>query len=700
MAAWFTLAAFEWLAWTAWTEHVDLLAALKSAPGLPRAILYALLALAAPAILVMATQLGLAASKDGSWGSPATPLLEWQIALALAAGLGLMLLGGQHWKWLGRDRWMALLVYLLTCLVWLAQPIRPGFFATPPRAPNFEIYPFSDALIYAQYAQSALAGYGFQWPDVPTRPLYIAFLTWLQALGGQDYGHVIVLQTLVLAAFPALLYLLGREIGGHPLGTGLALLAILRDLTANLAAPFALNYTYSKLFFSEMPAALLISLYALMAIRWIRAAKPGEDKAATAWYPLLAGGVLGLAALIRTQSVVVLLAIVPIGFFVMKDRRRWLAGAALMALGVALALAPWLARNYRATGGLVLDNPTSQAMVLARRWSGNNGNDLIPYLPGESAAQYSSRMTQLAFTSLRQDPGRVLGAALAHFSNNEIDNLLIFPLRDRLNNPAELLWPEHAFWQTWNGRPGGGQGILILAYLALFGVGLGCAWHKNGPAGLLPLGISVVYNAWTALFLSSGDRFLVPVDWGMYLYQFLGLLTVAALALSGLNGIREHAWAWLTARSEEASATREQTAPVAANWRGLALSTLLILAMGASVPLTETLFPKIAPIQAPKSAPAAGEVVLYGRAVYPRYYAAGQGEPGSAKLGYGKSDQSRLVFFLVGEANTLVILPLRTAPVFFPNAANVAVIGTQNVGFLQAREIVIQKDGKTMDYVP
>ncbi|MCX6064453.1 MAG: hypothetical protein NT121_01670, partial [Chloroflexi bacterium] len=120
-----------------------------------------------------------------------------------------------------------------TCFLWLAQPILPGYFATPPRAPNFEIYPFSDALIYAQYAQSALVGNGFMWPDVPTRPLYITFITWLHVLAGQDYIRVIFLQTLVLAAFPAVLYLLGKEVAGRPLGLGLALLATFRDLTAN-----------------------------------------------------------------------------------------------------------------------------------------------------------------------------------------------------------------------------------------------------------------------------------------------------------------------------------------------------------------------------------------------------------------------------------------------------------------------------------
>ena len=260
----------------------------------------AFLALVVTTIFISTTKLGITRYNDGSWGEPTTPLLEWQIMLALIASLTFIGLENK-WKWLKNDRVSALFIYIFTCGLWISQPIVPGFFATPPRAPNFEIYPFSDALIYAQYAQSALVGNGFMWPDVPTRPLYITFITWLHAIGGQSYPSVILLQTLVLATFPVVLYLLGKELTGRPLGLGMALLATFRDLTANLAAPFALNYTYTKLFFSEIPAALLISLFLLVVLRWMRQDKP-------IWHALLAGGLLGLSSLIRLQSAVLLAA--------------------------------------------------------------------------------------------------------------------------------------------------------------------------------------------------------------------------------------------------------------------------------------------------------------------------------------------------------------------------------------------------------
>jgi hypothetical protein len=687
LAFWLALSAFELallMASQKWEPSVE---AKNETRLFFRHLLFALIALGIVGVFITTSKFGITPYNDGSWGEPTTPLLEWQIILALCSSLIFLNLE-ERWKWFQKDNLICLFIYIFTCLIWLSQPINPGFFATPPRAPNFEIYPFSDALIYAQYAQSALVGNGFIWPEVPTRPLYISFLTWLHAIAGQDYNHVILLQTLVLAFFPVVLFLIGKELAGRPLGLGLALLAVFRDLTANVAAPFALNYTYTKLFFSEIPAALLISLFTLLVIRWMREPKPP-------WYALVAGGLLGLSSLIRLQSAVVLAVVIPISFFIVNNRKKWLMGSIFIVLGVALALLPWLARNYRATGGIVLDNPISQTMVLARRWSGDNGNTLIPKLLGENDAQYSSRMTGLALSSLRTEPGRILGSAVNHFFNNEIANLLVLPLRDHLDNPGELIWPSRAFWQTWKGQPTPGQIPLIAFYLLLFGLGLAAAFHKNRLLGLLPLALSLVYNAWTALFLSSGDRFLVPVDWAVYLYPFLGLLTLGSLVLKGVPSTG------VFLSNINPISLQEHTI---ISWKKVCLIAILILFCGASIPLTEFIFPQKYPtLNAESLSTSNGTnvlVSLQGRAIYPRWYEAGEGEPGTAKLGYGKSDQSRLVFFLVGEKNSLVIFPSRNLPEFFPNVSDVTITGIFEDGVVNAVKIDVFKDGRSAEYLP
>jgi hypothetical protein len=680
IAAWAALSSLEFLLY-----HAVKSGQITQLANRPAAI--ALAVLAATAALMMSTRLGLTPLKDGSFGHPALPALEWHIVLALAFALLFPTIAQRLPSTLNLQRSTVIATYLATLALWLATPINPGWFATPPRAPNFEIYPFSDALIYAQYVQSALAGYGFMWPEIPARPFYIVILTWLHALAGQDYAAVIGLQTLFLAAFPAALYLVGNEIGGKPLGIGLAVLAALRDVAQNQAATFSYNYTYSKLYFSELPAALLMTLALWLAIRWMRRAQT------PAHLPLLIGGLAGLAALIRLQSAIILAAFVLVGFFVMAGRRKaWIQGSLLMALGLALTLSPWLIRNTRAAGGLVFDNPISQTMVFARRWSGSAGNELLPKQPGENDAQYSSRMTRFALDSFRREPGRILLGAANHFFNNQYALLLTFPLRDKLTSPAELLTPAHAFWQN-EARFDAKNLPIVAFYAVLAAVGLGAAWRRARWVGLLPLILASLYNAWTALFLSSGDRFMLPVDWAGQLYLLLGLLALINVFVGRdeLPPITLETPPPHRPDSSRDSIPRRQG-------RGLVLTAACLLLLGLSLPLTEFAFPKAEPLNAPGLAPQPGEVLRYGRAIYPRYYPAGDGEPDTAKAGYEIGPQARLVFFLVGEEPGLVIFPLEDAPAAFPHTADVAILGIMQGDVLLARSIILQKDGLDAQY--
>ena len=682
LAFWLALSGIDWCLWHIFARKADFSSFRNLLPST-----FKFLLLFAIAVLVISfTGWGIFPIEDGSFGKPPTPILEWQIALAVLFGAIVMMVES-NWKVKRLDLVLFLLVYVFTCLIWLGDPLIPGFFATPPRAPNFEPYPFSDSLIYAQYSQSALVGNGFLWPDVPARPFYVMLLTWMYAFMGQNYYHVMILQTVLLAFFPAMLYLLGRELDSRPTGLMLALLAILRDITTNHSATFASNYSYSKLFLSELPTALGLVIFTILIMRWMKSPKP-------TWYFLLTGGVLGIASLVRLQSAVSLLPLAITTVFPLWKTRRveWLRGLILITLGMFLTLLPWLIRNYYATGGLVLDNPISQSMVFARRWSGDNGNALIPQLPEETTAQYVSRMNRIALDSFKREPGRILSGVAHHFSNNLISSLYIFPIRDHFKSPMELIWPTHAFWQT-RARPP----LLLTIYITLFALGLATAWTSHRWIGLFPFMLSLAYNFWTALFLSSGSRFLIPIDWTWCLYYVLGLLTLLKLALSGIRNFQ------LTPAIYEDKIPLSDT-NLSERWE-VALTTGLIMFVGALLPLTELVFPERYPAltqeqlsMAFKAPPLEKEIVVYGRAIYPRYYDSGDGEPATAKLGYGPSDETRLVFWLVGPKAGLVIFPLESTPKFFPHASDVWIIGKWDGDVLRARTVKVEANGKSVIY--
>ena len=645
---------------------------------------YILLFFGVVAEIVLKTGWGISPTRDGSFGNPPTPLLEWQIALAILLGT-IFILNEARLQNKHIDISLFFVIYLSTCLLWLADPLVPSFFATPPRPPNFEPYPYSDALSYAQYAQSALVGDGFLWPEIPTRPLYVALLTWMYAIAGQNYYNVLILQTVLLAFFPAVLYLIGKELGSRPLGLMAAFLVAMRDITANHVAPFAGNISYSKIFFSEVPTALSLATFTLLAIRWLKNTKPD-------WYLMTIGAVLGAASLIRLQSSVLLGPLALIAFFVFWGTHRveWFRGIVLITLAVALMLVPWLVRNYFASDGLVFDDPYSQSMALARRWSGDQGNTFIPKKPNETTAQYSNRMTAIALDNFKQDPKHILAVSANHFLNNMIDSLYILPARDRLESLSELLWPDRAFWQTGVRVP-----FFAALYATLLALGLAAAWRLFRWIGLLPFTFSISYNLWTALFWSSGDRFLIPIDWTWILYDCLGILIILRFLLAGL-----HIKFQIPEGFEPGKRVLSKF-----SIRQIFIASIIIFCAGAILPLTEVVFPQKYPARNREQLStimgvplSAAEKISYGRAIYPRYYTAGSGEPGSSKVGYGKSDEARLVFFMVGPNPQLVIVPLPDAPIFFPHASNVWVIGNTDGGPLYARIVKVEKDGQSFVY--
>lgn len=693
LLVWFGISSVELALFIAWHRHQEIVNTLRVFRPLWKKAFFLFIAFIFIGIWIAVTKVGVA-SDDRNLGSPGIPLFEWQILLVLFV-ISLFAFLPRN-NFILNDKWIILGVYILTLVLWLAQPMNPGYSATPPRAPAFEIFPFSDPLIYAQSAQAALVGGGFLWPQVPARPFYIAFLTWLHLFGGQNYDNVIILQTLVFAIFPVILYLIGREFGGRPLGLGLSLIAILRDVNTNAVVSFANNYTYSKLFLSELPTALLLCLVTLLSIRWMRL----NDQAI--WRPLLIGGLLGTAMLIRTQSAILFVPIVTLAFFVISrsNRKQWLLGSVFIALGIVLTFTPWLVRNYIATGGFVIDNPLSQTVTLARRWSGYTGEEILARLPEETDAQYSSRAANIAIDAFKENYAFIFQTAANHFVNNEITSLLVFPARDQILSISELVSPQHAFWKTPLSK---NQLLPFVFYLFLFSVGVATAWQQYRLAGMLPLIIHLTYNLWTSLFFSSGDRFIFPVDWGIYLYQLFGLIVLGAFLLLFVSGARVNISIWVNGILDNSPTVqgfdihpRNRFVP----------TLILVLFLGAFLPITESIFPQKYPLIAQGEIikqigqmPESGEIAIYGRAIYPRYYGAGEGEPGTAKLGYGKSKEARLVFFVVGSESALVIFELKDVPDFFPHASDVFMIGTQKDKYFSPRIVKVTKDGQSELYI-
>jgi hypothetical protein len=647
-------------------------------------------------LIISITGLGILSSYKGDWqrGLPAVALLEWQILLAFIACLGMFLIESNtkiieipHF-----DLYVCIAIWLCASALWLSQPVIPNASALKPRGPNYEIYPFNDAQVYDEFAQSALVGDGFGDNKIPQRPLYVVFLIFSHALVGQGYNSIIFFQTLVFALFPVLLYLFGREFFGRPIGISIALLAIFRDYISNFVSPFTGNLSYSKLYLSEIPTAILLILFLLVAARWIKSSFP-------IYLGFLLGGILGSAMLIRTQVIVALPLIVLFGFLARpKEVKPLIKSMLLMLITIAFVVTPWLWRNWKLTGEFVFDSPESQTINLALRYSRLNGVEpqALP-LPGESNVEYIARLNQIAKDAITSN---LLGAAWGisnAFLNHAVNNILLFPIRNSLHSIDELWIPASAFWEGWEGNPNFSQSILITFYIFLFGLGITVAWIRNRWLGLLPLALNLAYNFWTSLALLSGQRFMVTMDWSIYLYYMVGLFTLLGGFLFALNSSRLMIVEWVKANPNV------MTMPESTfRWQKFTLFGLLFLGIGLSLPLSEKVFPNKYPLLSQSELVAklmaspsqnqpgfdsaclqkltdADELsLLQGRAVYPRYYPAGAGEKFTDSVGYKVVDEGRLVFDLVGQAGGRYIFKTSQEPDFFPNASDITMISSKD----------------------
>ena len=684
-----TLVGVEALIWIIWNRKQALRSMKEAGRELLNKAFVVWSILGVLGILIAVTGIGLVPDNTGEWSLPGVALLEWQIILACVACVLVFLMETRTKATENKriDLWISIAVLGGTVLLWLSQPVVPSFSALPPRAPNYEIYPFSDTQVYDEFAQSLLIGNGLKGNEIPPRPLYIVFLALLHLIMGQDYNAVIAAQSIVLALFPLALYWAGKEIFGRPVGVAIALLAALRDVTSNIAAPYSNALSYSKLYLSEMPVALALAAFTYLAIRWARTNH-------SHYRAFIAGGVLGIGILIRTQAVVAL----PVILFVawLADRKKFwpiVRSGLLMILAVVLMASPWLIRNYINTGEVIFDSPFTQTINLAQRYSRINGVEADAIRrPGEDNIAYNARLISIFKDAVSQNPTEAVRVVFNRFLNNCVDNILLLPVRNVITSFNELLKPDRAFWEQWRGTPTSSQTVLITFYITLLGLGLAAAWKRLGLLGLAPLGINLVYNLWTSLALLGGQRFLVAMDWSIYMYYMIGLFTLILAFLSLMETTRTSTLTW--GRSSLPSLSTSSTISSSHPLKHFLLAGAFFLLIGISVPMSEHVFPqKYPPLTQEQlfneftlsnafkesgvdSACLANVIesnqltASRGRALSPRYYESGEGEF-TDKFGYKPTEQPRLLFYMTGDYYGVILLERSELTDFIPHTSDV-----------------------------
>jgi hypothetical protein len=435
----------------------------------------------------------------------------------------------------------------------------------------------------------------------------------------------------------------------------------------------------------DLPAALMIAAVALAVVVWLR--RPARDLLGA----LLLGGLLGLAILLRSQSLTLLPFVALLALLVWGWRVAW-RPLTLIALGVLLVAAPWILRNRTATGQWVIEDSIVSGF-LANRYSLTPGTFVLPFLPEESEGEYYARQMGHVREFVFKNPGYVAGFVADNFVRNQMLNFMAVPLSLQLRE-TESHVRDLPYWPSWDGELAPESFLPLLAGLFLVGLGMAVAWRQAGWVGFVPLLINLGFTVNLALARVSGWRYNLPVDWTVLLYYALGLGQLVVWGLLLLRGApRVKLFLVDLQAASDANVKKTRTSRPTAAWIYFAAFISLFL-LGSSFliieGLTQPRYAKVTRDQASVAllaaeAPelgrqqvlqllAAGQLdVAAGRALHPRYFRAGQGiNAGDFGL-VAPMDFGRLTFYLIGPEPGSVILALDDLPSPIPASSDVVV---------------------------
>ncbi len=680
-----------------------------------------------------------------NWGDPGAPLLPAQVLLAfLAVGMVILLSsfmrkislgkstqGGSLYKFRYFDLIVFLLLWASSTYLWLAPPAHATYFSPAARPPNYEYYPYSDAADYDMSAQYLLAGKSF--PGVAKRPLYSLFLAGLHVLGHGNYQTVIILQVVLLALIPAVLYLTTAVLDFRTAGIIAALLFSLREMNA-VALSGVANLSHARMLMTDMPTTLGVALLGLLMALWLR--YPQRRRI----FALLSGGVIGLWMLIRVQVFVLIPAGIILSLIVYrKPARLWLRDVLLFGVGVCLAVSPWLLRNWQLTGQPVIES-SSQLDTLAGRYSDS------PLAMDENSVVQNSFGS--VFQYIIQKPARVFSFTAEHFMHNLVTSVFALPVSFRLVDDANEFynkWPywhqaglapqklyeqccslvpyvkeDVPYWMGWNGILLPGSILPVLLTLFLVAAGMATSYRRWGGLALIPLGLYIGYDLSDALIRSSGWRFILPVDWVIQLYFALGLVFVIKWIVAFFL---PQIVVWESSAPEARIVSPDNSPSGKVAWRPLWAAACALLLIGMLLPLSERIFPdrytsekkerlleslsddELSQIGLDKAtlerflSSWSGQAI-YGRTLAPKFFSAGENEPW-----YGNWDGRRtragdeMDFMLIGSASTPALLPLQgketsLSPSTLPHASSVIALGCPRSGFFEVKALFILDNPK------
>ena len=513
-------------------------------------------------MVILLTGVGIQPTAKTNWYETGVPILGIQVLMAglsAAAAAGLIAwlsqkvpgLQEKHSKWI--DILLALGIWGLAAFLWSQAPMPPNFFAPGPFPPGSAYLPYSDAATFDLYAQYALVGQGIaNGRTFIGHFAYIGFLACLHLLAGQDYNLLVSLQVVLFASLPVIVYFIGKLLSSRFLGVFLAGLIIMQELNA-IASGNRLNLSHSRLLLTEFPTKICLAALILLLFIWLRK-KPGSNFA----YALPLGGILGVVIMLRYNTIVMLFGIIAGMILVFgKEWRKWLTASALLMIVLGITISPWMWRSWKLSGNpfffapkvsyrlntefqaasetslTTAPIPTAGTESAPLLHTADSAGDPPPQID-ETESNPPLQGDQQTGPSSHQDG--IVYLIGNHFVHNLVTSLLILPTRPTFDFlPASIangsIYESLPYWK--NPETGWLEALAFIDIigvgfnLLLLSIGIGDSFRKWSWAGWIPLGVLLAYHLSTAVLSDSGGRYIVPVNWIVFIYFGIGLLHIA-----------------------------------------------------------------------------------------------------------------------------------------------------------------------------
>ena len=665
------------------------------------------------------------ASVEGDFRLTGFPVLDYQVLISWMAVFGGLFL--IHWiinKWGKGKKVSTILVDLIvvfglfvsTFLITKSSPIVPNAFIDRPRPPNFTVSPNLDAEIYERTAQSLLATGELQtyigegdYLTLARRPLFTGYLALLHWLGGLAYEDILPYQLLLFSIIPVLVYLFTKTLHNRISGLLTAILLIIRNQNGLLLAGDVWGGNTLQMLMSDFPAMIFAILFMLLFVLWIKASRENP------LIPLIMGGVIGLGMLIRQEIAFLIPAVGLVAVTKYKKRLKQLSiGVFLIFIGIVVVITPWISRNWVKTGKIYLDKPGNRIERIIHTFStlgdeseipapiGHSEEPAVEIMPSDPAHEealkpldllinhYANAVPQL-FLYLPSNPLMLNFDYMWKFVNREVGEYY----GDILYSPYKYAKSLPYWWfDQWDGKIDQKSWIYLTGVVGLISLGIYQVWKKESWITFVPLLATIGMISIYAINRESGGRWLQTVDWFSAMFLCIGLVEISTRALT-----------YLRENSKKADPV-----PILAIFREERFSlpsNMLLVSIFLGMLLLGTL-PIIAEILIPNHYPesemeirlssvlddenpsithddrvllhnflAQGGEVIYGRALYPRYF-----PPNASMMTTNQRlFPSSTTFTIAGTELNFIVLPSIESPASFPHGSDVLVFGCRETSF-------------------